>query len=117
MNKMIIGVDFDGTCVENMFPYVGKSIGAEHVLKQLSRHHKLILYTVRDGVYLAEAIKWFNDNGISLYSANFNPNPVSSSQKLYCDYYIDDRNIGTPIVNGHVDWEKMEVILKSMKLI
>ena len=34
----------------------------------------------------------------------YNPEPVSSSPKVYCDYYIDDRNIGTPLTDkGYVD--------------
>ena len=32
---MIIAVDFDGTCVSNEFPRVGKDIGAVPVLKKL----------------------------------------------------------------------------------
>lgn len=117
IRRQVIGIDFDGTCVEDNFPYIGQSIGAEEVIRELAKHHRLILYTIRDGLCLAGAIKWFRDNDIPLYSANYNPNPVSSSQKLFCDYYIDDRNIGTPLIDGHVDWVKMKEILKSMELI
>lgn len=49
---------------------------------------------------------------------NYNPEPVSSSPKLYCDYYIDDRNIGTPLTDkGYVDWNKMLVLLKQKNLL
>ena len=42
----------------------------------------------------------------------------TSSPKLYCDYYIDDRNIGTPLTDkGYVDWNKMLVLLKQKNLL
>ena len=45
---MTINIDFDGTCVTHDFPKVGKSIGAEKVLKRLTDNgHQLILFTMR----------------------------------------------------------------------
>ena len=45
---MTINIDFDGTCVTHEFPNVGKSIGAEKVLKRLvDNGHQLILFTMR----------------------------------------------------------------------
>lgn len=112
-NMAIIGIDFDGTCVTDLFPYVGDNIGAASVLRKLADKNLLILYTVRDGKYLQDAVDWFKYNHINLYSVNYNPEPVSSSPKLYCDYYIDDRNIGTPLTDkGYVDWNKMLVLLR-----
>ena len=32
---MVIGIDFDGTCVTHEFPFVGIDIGAVPVLKEL----------------------------------------------------------------------------------
>ena len=32
---MIIGIDFDGTCVKHAFPSIGDDIGAVPVLKEL----------------------------------------------------------------------------------
>lgn len=32
---MIIGIDFDGTCVKHAFPKIGEEIGAAPVLKEL----------------------------------------------------------------------------------
>lgn len=116
--KKIIGIDFDGTCVTDLYPYVGDNIGAASVLRKLADRNLLILYTVRDGRYLQDAADWFKYNHINLYSVNYNPEPVSSSPKLYCDYYIDDRNIGTPLTDkGYVDWNKMLVLLKQKNLL
>lgn len=117
-NMAIIGIDFDGTCVTDLFPYVGDNIGAASVLRELGERNLLILYTVRDGRYLQDAVDWFKYNHINLYSVNYNPEPVSSSPKLYCDYYIDDRNIGTPLTDkGYVDWNKMLVLLRQKNLL
>jgi hypothetical protein len=117
-NMAIIGIDFDGTCVVDSFPYVGDNIGAASVLRKLADKNLLILYTVRDGKYLQDAVDWFRYNHINLYSVNYNPEPVSSSPKVYCDYYIDDRNIGTPLTDkGYVDWDKMLVLLRQKNLL
>lgn len=117
-NMAIIGIDFDGTCVTDLFPYVGDNIGAASVLRKLADKNLLILYTVRDGKYLQDAVDWFKYNHINLYSVNYNPEPVSSSPKLYCDYYIDDRNIGTPLTDKeYVDWNKMLVLLRQKNLL
>ena len=117
-NMAIIGIDFDGTCVTDLFPYVGDNIGVASVLRKLADKNLLILYTVRDGKYLQDAVDWFKYNHINLYSVNYNPEPVSSSPKLYCNYYIDDRNIGTPLTDkGYVDWNKMLVLLRQKNLL
>ena len=48
---MIIAVDFDGTIVENRYPYIGNEKPfAIETLKLLTRdHHQLILWTCREG--------------------------------------------------------------------
>lgn len=56
--KKIIGIDFDGTCVTDLYPYVGDNIGAASVLRELGDKNLLILYTVRDGKYLQDAVDW-----------------------------------------------------------
>lgn len=55
---MIIAVDFDGTCVKHRYPMVGEDVdGAVSVLKELVRKgHKIILYTMRSGDTLDDAI-------------------------------------------------------------
>lgn len=128
---MYICVDFDGTCVSHNFPAIGKEIGAAPVLKYLaSKGHKLILYTMRDNhvegnktyCFLDDAIKWFRDHDIPLFSSNSNPNATfSSSPKVHADLYIDDRSLGIPLVSetrgSYVDWEKCLVLLSKMNLI
>ena len=82
---MIIAVDFDGTCVKHRYPMVGEDVdGAVSVLKELVRKgHKIILYTMRGGDTLDDAISWFIDNDIELWGINRNPEQYgwSSSPK------------------------------------
>ena len=45
---MVIGIDFDGTCVRHEYPEIGKDIGAIPVLKRIIEYgHDIILYTMR----------------------------------------------------------------------
>lgn len=98
---MIIAVDFDGTCVTHEYPKIGKNIGAEIVLKKLvEKEHKLILYTMRDGEKLEEALTWFEKNNIEIWDANKNPTQSywTRSPKVYAHFYIDDAAIGAPTI-------------------
>lgn len=110
----VIAVDFDGTCVTNEHPKVGKNIGAGPVLRELvKRGYKIVLNTMRsdkDGL-LKDAVKWFEKEGIELYGINENPTQSgwTSSPKVYAQLYIDDHGIGCPLKRGFgksfVDWE------------
>lgn len=111
---MTIAVDFDGTCVTHDYPEVGKDIGAVPVLQKLTRDgHQLILYTMRSGSQLEDAVDWFNQNNIPLYGIQTNPTQKSwtDSPKAYANLYIDDAALGVPLimdptVSGRpfVDW-------------
>jgi hypothetical protein len=128
-NPLTIAIDFDGTCVYHEYPKVGGDIGAVPVLKKLTdAGHLLILFTMRSGPELTDAVKWFMVNGIPLYGVQYNPTQAawSASNKCYAHLYIDDAALGCPLVpyeydegpNGEpidarpfVDWEKVEQLL------
>lgn len=120
LSKVYIAVDFDGTCVYPDFPKVGKSIGAEKVLETLSNAGcNIILYTLRQGNELDEAIKWFVVNGIKVFAVNENPAfaAFSKSRKVNAQLYIDDAALGCPLITGgdrpYVDWVKVCELLHS----
>lgn len=128
MRTEIFGIDFDGTCVTHAYPKIGFSIGAEDVLRQLvAKGHRLILFTMRSGDTLKEAVDWFKEKDIPLFGINENPEQKSwtSSPKPYCNTYIDDAALGCPLVFNKkvprerpwVDWPAVEHILKSRNLI
>lgn len=101
---MVIAVDFDGTIVEHRYPRIGKPIPfAIDILKQLqNEHHILILWTVREGELLQEAIDYCKDQGLEFYAHNSNfpeEDRSKGSRKLSADLFIDDRNFG-----GLPDW-------------
>lgn len=114
---MIIALDFDGTVVTHEYPNVGKDIGAEQVLKELFKQgHHFILYTMRSGKELADAIDWFNNRGIPLYGIQKNPtqHEWTDSSKCYAQLYIDDAALGAPLITDYnkakrpfINWNKV----------
>ena len=100
---LVIGVDFDGTCVTHEYPKVGRSIGAEVVLERLVKEGaKLILTTMRSGDELQDAIDWFKEHKIDLYSVHKHPKQEewTTSPKCECNLLIDDIALGAPIKAG-----------------
>ena len=99
---MIIAVDFDGTIVEHEYPAIGREIPfATETLKMLMKqNHKLIMWSVREGKLLDDAVKWCKDRGVEFYAVNKDyPEETLSnnnhfSRKLKADVFIDDRNLG-----------------------
>lgn len=103
---MIIAVDFDGTIVEHEYPRIGAEIPfAIDTLKKLQEErHRIILWTVREGDLLDEAIEYCRKRGLEFYAVNKDfpeetPNDNKYSRKLKADIFIDDRNLG-----GLPDW-------------
>ena len=104
---MVIAVDFDGTIVEHRYPNIGEEKPfAIETLKMLIRdHHQLILWSVREGELLDEAVQWCRERGVEFWAVNRDypeEDPRHNqhfSRKLKADYFIDDRNIG-----GLPDW-------------
>jgi len=110
---MIIAIDFDGTLVRHKYPSIGIEVpGAVITCQQLANAgHKLILWTMRSGVELQEAVDWCNGKQIPLYGVNRNPSQLvwTTSPKAYAQTYIDDSALGVPLKRDgedvFVDWE------------
>ncbi len=103
---MLIAVDFDGTIVEHKYPKMGREIpfATETLRKLIEDGHRLILWTIRHGESLDEAVNWCKERGVEFYAVNrdFEEQDAANgerSPKVKCDMYIDDRNIG-----GLPDW-------------
>lgn len=103
---MIIAVDFDGTIVEHEYPRIGAEIPfAIDTLKRLQKEqHRIILWSVREGKLLEEAVEYCRQRGLEFYAANKDyPEETTEdkrySRKLKVDLFIDDRNLG-----GLPDW-------------
>lgn len=100
---MIIAVDFDGTIVEHRYPDIGpeKPFAIETLKKLAKEHHQLILWTVREGKHLQEAVDFCRERGLEFYAVNRNYPEENHphTRKLNAELWIDDRNLG-----GLPDW-------------
>ena len=111
---MIIAVDFDGTIVEHKYPAIGRELpfAIETLRKLQSDRHKLILWTVREGGLLEEALSFCRERGLEFYAVNRDyPEEERDrnnhfSRKLKADVFIDDRNLG-----GLPDWNSIYVMV------
>lgn len=77
--------------------------------------HRLILWSVREGELLDEAIEWCRARGLEFYAANKDypeeeRDHQGFSRKLKADLFIDDRNVG-----GIPDWGIIYEMIKEKK--
>ena len=130
---MTIAVDFDGTIVEHRYPSIGRELPfATATLKKLiDDGHKLILWSVREGELLQEAVDWCRERGVRFHAVNgffdedseedagdHDKNP-HYSRKLKVECFIDDRNVGGlpdwgsiyQIISRHITYEELEELL------
>lgn len=113
-----IAVDFDGTIVEHRYPKIGEEIPfATDTLRMLmAENHRLILWSVREGQLLDEAVEWCKKRGVIFYAVNSDyPDDELDkgkhySRKIKADYFIDDRNVG-----GLPDWGQIYRIIHEHK--
>lgn len=107
---MTIAVDFDGTIVEDRYPDIGpeQPFATETLRMLIKERHRLILWTVREGKALEEAVNWCRERGVEFYAVNRDyPEEKAEfnnhfSRKIKADIWIDDRNIG-----GLPDWGRI----------
>lgn len=115
---MIIAVDFDGTIVEHKYPEIGQEVPfAINTLKMLIKdQHRLILWSVREGALLDEAVEWCRARGVEFYAVNKDyPEEEKEknnhfSRKLKADFFIDDRNVG-----GLPEWGQIYQMISQNK--
>jgi hypothetical protein len=100
MKKLFLGIDFDGTIVEEGFPEIGaikpRTIELMKQAKELG--HLIIVWTARSGQYLENAKVFLDENNIPYDYLNENPEDEyakrgEQGRKLFCNYYLDDRSV------------------------
>ena len=106
---MIIAVDFDGTIVEHKYPEIGneRPFATYTLRKLIEDRHRLILWTVRRGKELQEAVDWCKERGVEFYAVNRNfpeetVEPHGGYSKINAELFIDDCNLG-----GIPDWGRI----------
>ena len=115
---MVIAVDFDGTIVEDRYPGIGmeRPFAAATLRRLIERGHRLILWTVREGELLDEAVAWSEERGVEFYAVNKDFYEETKeenkhySRKIKADVFIDDRNLG-----GLPDWGMIYQIIVEHK--
>lgn len=113
---MIAAIDFDGTLVEHEYPMVGAEV--EDAFRWLHYLHrqgvKLMLWTMRSGQTLEDAVRYCRDRGVTFWGLNENPEQTATgwslSAKQYAHVYVDDAALGAPLTirpgsrRPTVDW-------------
>lgn len=96
----IVAIDFDGTLVEDKFPYIGDLNKEMFALcKRLKEQGvSLILWSCRDGEQLDQAVLFCKAQGLEFDAVNENIQAVremfhNDTRKVYADLYIDDKAI------------------------
>jgi hydroxymethylpyrimidine pyrophosphatase-like HAD family hydrolase len=98
--RLVLGIDFDGTIVEEAFPNIGaiKPRTVELMEKAMWAGHLIVVWTARSGQAEIDAINFLKENKIPYHYVNENPeDPYAikgeQGRKIFCDYYLDDRGI------------------------
>lgn len=114
---MTIAVDFDGTIVEHRYPAIGKErpFATATLRRLIDEGHRLILWSVREGKLLDEAVEWCKERGVIFYAVNrdFEEEDGTGrdfSRKIKADMFIDDRNVG-----GLPDWGTIYALIHEHK--
>lgn len=128
MESKIIGVDFDNTCVLSKSLTSFKNIGAVPVLEYLQRQgHKIVPNSLRGnsctdwlGNKYKESLigychEWAMLNDFKFDSTNLEKQDWTDANKVHCDLYIDDKALGTPLIEIEgvqvVDWVRVVELL------
>lgn len=112
---MIIAVDFDGTIVEHKYPEIGCELpfATDSLRKLTEQGHRLILWTVRRGELLQQAVDWCKARGVEFYAVNKNfPEEEVEGENMYgkinAELFIDDRNLG-----GLPNWGEIYMMINE----
>lgn len=96
--KAVLAVDFDGTIHTGEYPQVGPERNEAGLYLRIlaSEGYGIIINTCREGISLAYAINWLDNNGIPYHYVNCNfPHLIeeysADCRKISADVYIDDK--------------------------
>ena len=94
---MIVAIDFDGTIVADKWPDIGvlQSCVADFIKFLQANDHIWILWTMREGEKLQQAVDFCKANGLYPNFVNDNVDTLkehfgNNPRKIYADIYIDD---------------------------
>jgi len=120
-----IAVDFDGTIAEHAkFPEIGEP--APDAFMWLRKFQKwgdvIILFTMRSGKELEQAVEYCREHGLEFDGINEDPDQSewTDSPKAYANVYIDDLGAGCPLLEEGrdrpcVDWSRVGPMITRMR--
>lgn len=101
--SLIFAVDFDGTLCHEMWPDIGEPNTdlIDYLIKEREKGNEVILYTMREGAKLDEAVNWCKERGLYFDAINDNLPRIkgfygNNPRKIFANYYIDDHNMYMP---------------------
>jgi hypothetical protein len=113
--KAIIAIDFDDTICMSHYPELGmqRSNAGHYIRKLVKEGYGVIINTCREGIPLANAIKWLHKNAIPYHYVNCNfPHLIkfykADCRKISADMYIDDK-----CLTGLPEWEEIYKIINN----
>ena len=96
----IIATDFDGTLCKSRYPEIGAANQPviDWLIWQRQNGIKIILWTMREGKLLDEAVAWCREHGLEFDAVNDNLRETQAKwgnnpRKVFADYYLDDHNL------------------------
>lgn len=102
----IFAVDFDGTLCAEKWPDIGEpNIKLIDFLKEKKKEgNEVVLWTMREGAHLDEAVKWCASYGLYFDAVNDNVKRMkaffkNNPRKVFANFYIDDHNDKSGLFN------------------
>lgn len=116
--KKFVGIDFDGTIVDDAFPEIGRvKAHSLRVMKRLiDAGHTVVIWTCRDyGVIKPFVDEHFSNEYAQHIYINENPRGLrdkwkNDPRKVGVDLFIDDKNLFTRFVDWEIIEEELEFI-------
>jgi len=120
-----IAVDFDGTIAEHAeFPTIGPPV--PDAFMWLRKFQKwgdvIILFTMRSGDELENAVEYCRKHGLEFDGINEDPDQSewTDSPKAYANIYVDDLGAGCPLLEENrerpcVDWSRVGPMIARMR--
>lgn len=113
--KAILAIDFDLTICMSEYPYLGeeRNEAGMHIRWLASEGYGIVINTCREGLTLADAIKWLHRHNIPYHYINCNfPHLIAEygadCRKVSADLYIDDN-----CLTGLPEWSEIYRLIKN----
>lgn len=95
-----ISIDFDGTIVEDNYPFVGevRKDAVKYIQALEQEGHVIIINSNRENSHKEDAINFLKENNIPFHYFNENDQRLidkysNDSRKIGADIYIDDKSL------------------------